>query len=171
MTTIKIHKGFTLIEALVYLALFSILMGGAAITAYNLFDSATKVGTRTMLQEESDFMMAKIDWVMSGAKAVTAPASGVTGSSLTVAKWDTSLGDPMQVTQSGTELLLTRGTNASVVLNNTNTTIVSVSFNHIEGSGDGTVPEGVETVLTVSANTPTGATVTRTATSTAYLRR
>lgn len=171
MTLSKNHRGFTLIEALVYLALFSILMGGAAITAYNLFDSATKVGTRTMLQEESDFMMAKIDWVMSGAKAITTPASGVTGSSLTVAKWDTAFGDPMQITQNGADLLLTRGTSASVVLNNTNTAIVSIFFNHIEGSGDGTVPEGVETVLTISGNTPTGATVTRTATSTAYLRR
>lgn len=171
MTSVKIHKGFTLIEALVYLALFSILMGGAAISAYNLFDASVKVGTRTMLQGESDFMMAKIDWVLSGAKAVTAPSVGVTGSSLTVAKWDTTLGDPMQVTQNGNQLLLTRGTNAPVVLNNTNTSIVSVSFNHIQGSGDGTVPEAVETVLTISALTQTGVTVTRTATSTTYLRR
>lgn len=166
-----VTRGFTLIEVLIYLALFSILMGGAVIAAYSLFDSSLKVGTRTMLQEESDFMLAKIDWVMSGAKAVTAPAAGVTGSSLTVAKWDTSLGDPMSVTQTGGQLFLTRGTNAAVVLNNTNTTVASVVFNHIEGSGDGTVPEGVETVLTISAYTPTGITVTRVATSTSYLRR
>ncbi len=165
------HKGFTLIEALVYLALFSILMGGAVIAAYNLFDSSLKVGTRTMLQEESDFMMAKIDWVMSGAKAATAPSAGVKGSSLTVAKWDTSLGDPMTVAQNGGQLLLTLGTNAPVVLNNTNTSVASITFNHIEGSGDGTVPEAIETVLTISANTSTGLLVTRTATSTSYLRR
>lgn len=171
MNLSRIPKGFTLIEALVYLALFSILMGGAAIAAYNLFDSAVKVGTRTMLQEEGDFMIAKIDWVLSGAKAVTAPAAGVTGSSLTVAKWNTALGDPMMVTKNGSELLLTRGTNAPVVLNNTNTTIDSITFNHIEGAGDGTVPEAVETVLTISAYTPTGVYVKRTATSTTYLRR
>lgn len=171
MIPISTHRGFTLIEALVYLALFSILMGGAVVAAYNLFDSSTKVGTRTMLQEESDFMTAKIDWVLSGAKGITAPIAGMKGSSLTVAKWDTSLGDPMTIAESGGQLFLTRGANAPVVLNNTNTTITAILFNHIEGSGDGTVPEAVETVLTVSAYTPTGMLVTRTATSTSYLRR
>lgn len=165
------HKGFTLIEALVYLALFSILMGGAVIAAYNLFDSSLKVGTRTMLQGESDFMLAKIDWVLSGAKGVTAPAAGVVGSALTVAKWDTSAGDPMTVSVSGGNLMLTRGTNPAVTLNNTNTRIDSVRFNHIQGSGDGITPEAVETVLTISAMTPTGLSVVRTATTTTYLRR
>lgn len=165
------HKGFTLIEALVYLALFSILMGGAVVAAYNLFDSSLKVGTRTMLQGESDFMLAKIDWVLSGAKGVTAPTAGVVGSTLTVAKWDTSAGDPMMVTVTGGDLILTRGTNAPVILNNTNTRVDSVQFNHTLGSGDGVVPEMVETVLTISAMTPTGLSVTRIATTTTYLRR
>ena len=171
MISHKPSRAFTLIEAIIYLALFSILMGGAAIAAYNLFDASTKAGTRTMLQGESDFMMAKIDWVLSGIKAVTAPAAGVTGSSLIVAKWDTSLGDPMTVAINGENLTLTRGTNPTVILNNTNTFVSSVAFNHIKNSGDGTVPEAVETVLTIWALTPAGATVTHTATSTVFLRR
>lgn len=171
MTHVKIHHGFTLIEVLIYLALFSILMGGAVVAAYHLFDSSTKTGTRTMLQEERDFMMSKIDWVLGGAKAVTAPSAGVIGSSLTVVKWDTTLGDPMTVAVSGGNLVLTRGTNLPVLLNNTNTTVSNISFSHIKDSGDGTVPEAVETVLTLSALTTTGAVVTKIATSTVYLRR
>jgi len=46
-----------------------------------------------------------------------------------------------------------------------------VQFNHTLGSGDGVVPEMVETVLTISAMTPTGLSVTRIATTTTYLRR
>jgi type II secretory pathway pseudopilin PulG len=171
MTLNHAQRGFTLIEALIYLGLFSILMGGATVAAYNLFDTSVKIGTRTMLQEESDFMMAKIDWVLSGAKAVTAPSPGLTGSSLIVAKWDTSLGDPMTVAKNGGNLTIAFGTNPAVILNNSNTLVSSVTFNHIQGTGDGTVPEAIETVLTISANTPTGALVTRTATSTVFLRR
>lgn len=170
MTHPTSKKGFTLIETIVYIALFSILMGGAVIAAYHLFDAATKVGTRTMLQEEGDFMLSKIDWVLGGAQAVTAPAAGASGSSLTVSKWDVSLGNPMIISKNGNDMALQRGTLAPVLLNNTNTTIASLSFSHIKGSGDGTVPEAVETVLTISARTPTGAVVTRTATSTSYLR-
>jgi type II secretory pathway pseudopilin PulG len=171
MTLNHAQRGFTLIEALIYLGLFSILMGGATVAAYNLFDTSVKIGTRTMLQEESDFMMAKIDWALSGAKAVTAPSAGFTGSSLIVAKWDTSLGDPMTVAKNGGNLTIAFGTNPAVILNNSNTLVSSVTFNHIQGTGDGTVPEAIETVLTISANTPTGALVTRTATSTVFLRR
>lgn len=164
------HRGFTLIEAIIYLALFSILMGGATVAAYYLFDSATKIGTRTLLQEESDFVVGKIEWVLSGTKAVTAPAEGTTGSSLTVSKWDTALGNPVVVARSGSQVTLTLGSNASSILNNTNTTVERLTFTHVKGSGDGLVPEAVETVITLTAYTPTGASVSRTATSTVYLR-
>jgi type II secretory pathway component PulJ len=170
MTPVKITRGFTLIEAIIYLALFSILMGGAVVAAYGIFSSATRVGTMTMLQEESDFMLAKIEWVLSGAKAITAPAAGVTGTSLIVAKWDTTLGDPITVAKNGADLMLTLGSNPPVTLNNTNTVIWAISFNHLQDTGDGQSPEALETVLTLSSYTPTGAQVLRTATSTVYVR-
>lgn len=166
-----IHRGFTLIEALVYLALFAILMGGAVVAAYNLFEAAERDGTRVMLQEEGDFLLAKIDWALSGAQSVTAPAAGSVGNALTVAKWDTSLGSPMVVAKNGTNLTLTKGSGAAVILNNTNVQVTDVVFNHVKGSGDGTNPDSVEAVLTVAARTPNGFLLTRVATSTVYLRR
>ena len=54
-------KGFTLIETIVYLALFSILMGGAIVAAFNIFESAGRQQTHTMLQEEGNFLIAKIN--------------------------------------------------------------------------------------------------------------
>lgn len=163
-------KGFTLIEALVYLGLFSILMGGATVAAYNLFDAATHAGTQVMLQEETDFLLAKIDWVLSGTQAVTAPAAGASGNSLTVVKWDTSIGNPLVFTLSGTNLQLSKGGGTAVTLNNTNVAVTQISFNHIEGSGDGITPESVETAITTSARTASGAILMRQATTTVYLR-
>ena len=167
MTT---YRGFTLIEAIVYLALFSILMGGGVVAAYNLFEAATHGGTRVMLQEESDFLMGKIEWTLSGVQAVTAPTAGTTGGALTVVKWNPPAGNPLQVAKNGTDLTLSQGGATAVILNNTNVSITNISFNHIAGSGDGINPEAVETVLTLTARTSNGFVLSRTATSTVYLR-
>lgn len=160
-----------MIEALVYLALFSILMGGAVVAAFSLFDAATRVSTRTMLQEETDFMLSKIDWSLAGAQAVTAPGAGGTGGGLTVVKWDGALGNPFIIAKNGNNITLTRGAGTPAILNNTNITVTSLSFTHHAGSGDGTNPESVVSVITTSAVTPSGMTLTKTATSTVYLRR
>lgn len=165
------QRGFTLIEALVYLSLFAILMGGAVVAAYNLFEAAERGATHVMLQEETDFLLAKVAWTLSGASGVTAPAAGATGSALTVAKWDTSLGSPFVLARSGNNLTLTRGTGAAALLNNTNVEVRSIAFKHIEGAGDGINPDSVETVITTAARTPNGFLLTKTATTTSYLRR
>lgn len=166
----KAVPAFTLIETIIYLGLFGILMGGAVVAAYNLFESSSRGQTHALVQEESDFLIAKINWVLSGTKSVTTPPAGVPGSSLTVAKWDTALGDPMVVALSGTDITLSRGGNPAVVLNNSNVRITSLVFTHTLASGDGLNPESVNTTLTLTALTPTGQPVTRTVGSTVYLR-
>ncbi|KND51768.1 MAG: hypothetical protein ABA06_00710 [Parcubacteria bacterium C7867-001] len=164
-------KGFTLLETLVYIALFTILIGGAVVGAYNLFEAAERGGTRVMLQEETDFLIAKVNWALSGAQAVTAPGVGTTGSALTVAKWDTSIGNPVVVAQNGTNLTLSKGGGSPAVLNNTNVFVTAFTVTHTEGSGDGITPESVEASVTLSARTPTGSLVMRQATTTVYLRK
>jgi hypothetical protein len=164
-------RAFTLIEAIIYLALFTILMGGGAIAAYNLFEAATHGGTRVMLQEETDFMMAKIEWALYGAQSVTSPAAGTTGSSLTIVKWNPPAGNPVVLSHTGNVLSLSQGGGAPVPLNNTNTEVTKVTFNHVAASGDGIDPESVETVLTLTARTSNGFVINRTATSTVYLRK
>ncbi len=164
-------RGFTLIEAIVYIALFSILIGGGVVAAYGLFDAVTRAGTRTMLSEETDFLLSKIDWTLSGAEAVTAPAAGASGSGLTVVKWSAPGGNPLIIAKNGGNLTLTEGSGSAETLNNTNVTVDSITFRHTAEPGNGTVPEYVEAVLHVSAYTPSGSLLTRVGTTTVYLRR
>lgn len=172
MTSFTNARGFTLIETLVYLALFAILMGGGAIAAYNLFDAAVHGGTRVMLQEETDFIMAKVEWALYGAQSVTAPATGTTGNSITIVKWNAPpSGNPIVISRNGTDLTLSQGGGTPAVLNNTNIEISNITFNHVAAAGDGTVPEYVETVITVTARAGNGFVLSRTATSTVYLRK
>lgn len=161
---------FTLIETIIYLGLFGILMGGAVVAAYNLFEASHRAQTHALVQAESDFLIAKVQWVLSGVRSVTTPAAGTPGSTLTVAKWDTSLGDPMRIALSGTNMTLQRGTGPEVVLNNSNVRITSLVFTHTSATGDGLNPESVNARITLTAQAPTGSPVTRTVETTMYIR-
>lgn len=169
----KPASGFTLIETIIYLALFGILIGGAVVASANLFESSGRAGTIAMLQEEGDFIEGKIDWVLYGAQAVTAPSSGVsctTTCTLTTIKWDASGGNPFTVALTGSNLTLARSGGTPAILNNTNTLVTAFSVNHVAASGDGVNPEGVVVAFTLSASTPNGMTITRDFSTTNYIR-
>ncbi len=61
------NKGFTLIEMVIYIALFSIMMGGLIVTVYQLYQSAGAMNSKVTEQEEINFVIKKIDWVLTGA--------------------------------------------------------------------------------------------------------
>ena len=171
----KKQVGFTLIEVLIYLALFGIMFGGVMIAAYNVFESTGRNETKAMVQEEGDFLMAKIDWTISGAQSVTSPASGVSCVSpacpLSVIKWDTSIGNPVVVTMNGTNMTLSRGSSAAVTLNNDNVQVSNLSFAHNNDSGDGIAPESIQAQFTVSTKTANGSAYSQIFKSTNYLRK
>jgi len=77
------RKGFTLIEVVIYIALFSILLGGAFVTAYQLIDSSRFLGAKNTVQEEGNFVLRKFNWALMGILDVTAPSP----SSLVVTKY------------------------------------------------------------------------------------
>ncbi len=63
--------GFTLLETLIYIALFGVLMTGALITVYELLQSFENNRTDIAIQEEGMFIQRKIHWALQGATAVT----------------------------------------------------------------------------------------------------
>src|SRR3989338_3088421 len=84
----KKQKGFTLIEVIIYIALFSLLMGSAFLIAYQLFEGSGKLSVKNTVQEEGNFVMRKFNWLMTGAKTFSISGSG---SELTVTKFDTRI--------------------------------------------------------------------------------
>lgn len=65
------NKGFTLIEVVIYIALFSIIITGAFVTAYNLFENTSKLESNSYIQNEGNFVMKKIEWALSGISSTT----------------------------------------------------------------------------------------------------
>ena len=154
-------KGFTLIETLVYLALFALIIGGMVVAAYALFESSDRNQTKAMLQEEKAYLMGKIEWALSDVKVVSVPTASASGPTLTLTKYD---GTTVTVTSSGTKVLFN-----TTVLNNTNTTISNLVFIHTYG---GTInPESLEVGFTITAKTPTGADISQRASTTIYFRK
>jgi type II secretory pathway pseudopilin PulG len=174
--TRKSGAGFTLIETMVYLSLFSILMGGVVVSAYNIFESTGRSQTRAMMQEEGDFIVGKIDWALSGIQTVNAPmtpsSAGMCTESntLSVTKWDGTIGTVIVNLSGGSVMLARLGNLAnSTELNNSNTTVTNLAFKHC-GVGANN-PESVEASFTLSARTPNGILMSRDFFTNDYIRK
>lgn len=168
--TISPQRGFTLIEALIYIGLFTIVVGGLITASYGFFESLDRNQTRAILQAEQDFLIAKIDWALDGAQSVSVPSS----SRVSVTKWDVSAGDPIQVCAAGTDVRILRGagtcSTAGAILNNTNVTVSNLTFIRTALAGIN-APESIEAGFTITARTPTGATLSQVASTTRYLHK
>lgn len=71
---INSKRGFTLIEVLIYLALFSIIIGRAMVSVLQIVESSTSLQSKVVLQEESNFLLRKINWALNGATTMSVSA-------------------------------------------------------------------------------------------------
>ena len=150
-------KGFTLIETLVYLALFAVLVGGFVVSAYALFESNNRNAAKAMLEQEKGFVIGKINWALGGAQTVSVPNQ----QTLTVTKYD------------GTVVTVGFSGNAVTVGGSpiTNSNVVMSKLVFIRTAPGGTNPESVEAGFTISALTEDGKSITQTASTTRYIRK
>lgn len=58
----RAKNGFTLIETVIYLALFSIIIGGGMVATFQIIQGAKVAHSRALLWEEGNFLAAKIFW-------------------------------------------------------------------------------------------------------------
>jgi hypothetical protein len=73
MYAITSAKGFTLFEALIYIALFTLIIGGSIASAYQIFEGTAQVQNIAERENEINFIQRKLDWVLNGASQVTEP--------------------------------------------------------------------------------------------------
>lgn len=68
--------GFILIEIIIYMALFSIMMGSLIVIVFQLIQNTEKMTLKNFDQEEINFVFKKIDWAFSDAININYPSSG-----------------------------------------------------------------------------------------------
>ena len=66
------QNGFTLIETIIYIALFGILMTSALVAVYELLGSGEINKTSLIIQTEETFINSKLRWAITGSTAVNA---------------------------------------------------------------------------------------------------
>ncbi len=165
----KFNSGFTLIETIIYIGLFTILVGGVGVSVYSIIESSGKNNMKALIQTEGDFLTAKINWALSGARLVNEPAVGVNSQTLSVTKWDSSVGN-IVITISGEDITIKRGSGPEIVLNNEDVNISDLSFVH-EYEG-GTNPESIKASFKLSGRTSSGQAIRpQTFATTNYLRK
>jgi len=70
------NKGFTLIEMIVYIALFALLLAGGITTAVQLSFANAGAQENVSTQREGNFVLQKIHWALVGSELSTPTGSG-----------------------------------------------------------------------------------------------
>lgn len=157
-------RGFTLVEVLIYLGLYAIVIGGAMVGAYSIFESSAHDETKAQVEEEGAYLEGKIDWILGNVKTISAPASGASGSTLSVVELDNTT--------------VTLALNAGAVqlqgetLNSSHVSLGdTLVFIHTGATSDGINPESIEARFTVTATTTSGFTFSQNFSTVKYLRK
>lgn len=127
----KTGAGFTLIETLIYIALFALIMGSGVAASFYVIDSAEKEKISVNAIADAQFLLRKIDWALTGS-AIVSPSSGASASFLRVNK-DDFPSNPILIDLDFTtgRANIATGTNSPIELTGDRVTIANLQFQNI----------------------------------------
>ncbi len=134
----KNQTGFTLIEMLFYLFFITFIMGSTLGIVHQLLRNSEVLKTGISLEEEGNFILKKLSWVINDSNLVNSPAVNSTGAFLSVDKNDFGPDNPVVVDLAGGVIRIARGAGPAKQLNNDRFVISSLTF---ERGWDGLNPE------------------------------
>ena len=128
------QKGFTLIETVIYIAFFSVIIGGLLGITFQIIAATDQINRKIIVQQEANFILKKIEWALSGATSITEPAivnpaTTITGNALTVTKYNFT-SNPIRFSVSGTDLQIATGAGLPLPLNSSNIQLSNFTVTH-----------------------------------------
>jgi len=136
------QAGFTLIEVLLYISFFVLIVGALLGVAYQTIGATQQINKKILVQQESDFVLRKIDWALSGASAVS---TGPKPSDMAVTRFFAP--NSIVFSQNGNFIDINSGT-GTVDLNSQNVLVSNVVFTETQVSPN---PPEIQTNFTLSA--------------------
>lgn len=120
-------SGFTLLEVIIYCALFSLLMTSSIVTVYALTGSSDRTAADIRLVAESTFVNQKLAWVFFGATDVKL----IDSKTIKIIRPDLGLGSPLIVSAIGGGLYLAQGLTSPLRLTGDQFNVVPGAFSVI----------------------------------------
>lgn len=141
MTKRASQKGFTLIETLLYIVLFSFIITGILLAVYNILEGSERTRQNAILEEEANFLLRKLTWGLTGVRSpnVIAPPVSSTGPALTLTKDGLPVGEnPITFDEVGGAVRLTRGSNPAAPLTSSNVIVSGLTITNLGTAGGAT---------------------------------
>ncbi|TSC82286.1 MAG: hypothetical protein G01um101420_450 [Parcubacteria group bacterium Gr01-1014_20] len=140
------RQGYTLIEIIIYMALFSFVIGGFLLTTYSIIESSGHLQSRAIIDEEGTFLLRKIDWALNGATQVVIPCTNT----LTITNPTLPpLENPLLFTFSSPNITLARGGGSPVRVNSDSIAVTNLLFTCTAPSAG--KPAKVQALFTLSS--------------------
>jgi hypothetical protein len=145
------NKGFTLIEVILYIALFTLLIGTAFATAYQIIDGTNKININTNVQDEGNFVMRKVDWALSSLDPATPPTitcSACLDQALSLHKISSPTSVALQRNSSNNSLEISENGGTFKALTTVNVKVTRFQARIIPALGSG--PTGITATTTIN---------------------
>ncbi len=136
-------SGFTLIETLIYAVMVSMTIGFVLAVVYQLIESRYRSLARTEVEEETNFLIRKIAWALSGISAINEPAPNATSTSLSVNKVNFSP-NPVVIQAFLSKAIVRYGSGSTSTLNSDSVAVRQLLFEQVGSSSN----PGVKVTLT-----------------------
>lgn len=161
-------RGFTLMETLIYVALFSVITSFVLVVFYQVIGSANQNRDRIEVDAEANFMMQRMRWAMAGVQTINQPAVGATSTTLSISKYDFSQ-NPIVFDLGSRNLRIAKGGGAATPLGSSRVYVSQLIFEHLASVNS--APEGMNITLSVvSSDISRPIAASTTITDTIYLR-
>ncbi len=142
----KLQKGFTLIEALVYIALVSGILLAATSFAWNIVNTRTSAFSAQEVEQNGRFIMLKISKIMKEANQINSPAIGLSADTVSV-KMDDAGTEIIMISQNGNNIEYQYNSDPVVELNSDLVEISNLQFTNLSSPSGNTRNIGVSFTL------------------------
>ena len=124
----KNQAGFTLIEVIIYSALIAIVIGGSLGVIYQIFQGADSLNKQIIVEQDANFILSKVRWVLTDIDSVVSPATINSSSTVLTVNKKNFPSNPVTVQLQSGNLVIRQGSSLEYVLNHGSFFVDSVIF-------------------------------------------
>ena len=152
-------RAFTLLESLLYIALFGLLLQGAVAGISAITEKAGRNQEKALIETEGNFLIAKMTYDIDHSKSISAPILNSSATSTTL-QLISDTGTNITIQKSGTSLTRTKATDTETLSSNA-IRIDRLSFALTPDLYNSVAPAFLQIDLQISASSTSGINVTQ----------